>query len=367
MDIWILDTKFQVVDVLDTYQSFIWTDRYCGYGDFEIYAPVDKNLLAVLKEGYYLQIKESDRTMMIESIEIDTDAEEGAFVTITGRSLEAILERRVIWGQTVLEQEEEEKIPLSEGVEKLLNENLIKPSIESRQIEGFAFDENRDDEAVAGAWVYAQYFGDNLYDAVVGLCESFNLGFRVLLDIPSSTMTMTLYSGKDRSYDQMANPHIVFSPDFENLLSSNYLNSKKAWKNAALVAGEGEGSERELVDVNSGEYTGLERREVFVDAGSVSKTVYDDNGNSKTLSDKAYKNQLTQKGNEELQQTGITESFEGEIASVSGYVYGSDFCLGDIVEIVNEFGYGARARVTEIVISHDESGSSIIPTFSVVD
>lgn len=368
MDIWVLDTTFQVVGVLDSYKSFIWTDRYCGYGDFEIYAPADNILLSMLQEDYYLWVKDSDRTMIIETIEIETDAEEGATVTVSGRSLESILERRIIRGQTVLEAEEDENLPLQEGVEKLLNENLIKPNIDSRKIEGFKF-KRSEDETVVGAWVWAQYFGENLYDAIVALCESFHLGFRVLLDISSGSMEFELYSGQDRSYEQMANPHIIFSPGFENLLSSNYLSSKKAWKNAAMVAGEGEGAERILVDVSpdENEYSGLDRRELFVDAESISKTVYTDDGESTELSTEDYEEQLKQKGNEELQKVGITETFEGEIASASGYTYGSDFFLGDIVEIVDEFGHSARARVTEIIMSHDESGSSTIPTFSVVD
>lgn len=356
-----MDTSFQVVDVLDTYKSFIWTDRYCGYGDFEIYTPVDDTLLSVLKEDYYLYINGSDRTMIIESVEIDTDAEEGPFVTISGRSLESILERRVIWGQTILEGS------LQDGVAKLLNENVVEPANASRKIDHFAFKMSTD-EAVTSLEVSTQYFGENLYEAVTALCNSFQLGFRVLLDISTGVMEFELYSGQDHSYSQMKNPHMIFSPDFENLLSSNYLRSKKAWKNAAMVAGEENDTERVVIDVAEEAYAGLDRREVFVDASGISKTVYESDGSDPVqLTEEEYAAQLTQKGNEKLLQTAVTESFEGEIASVSGYTYGVDFFLGDIVEIANEFGLGAKARATEIIISHDETSNTTIPTFSVVD
>ena len=40
--------------------------------------------------------------------------------------------------------------------------------------------------------------------------------------------------------------------------------------------------------------------------------------------------------------------------------------MGDIVQIVNEFGIESKARVTEMVISQDESGTDSYPTFETV-
>ena len=95
-----------------------------------------------------------------------------------------------------------------------------------------------------------------------------------------------LYAGADRTYAQTENPYVVFSPKFENIANSNYLESKKEYKNVALVAGEGEGAERKTTSV--GEGSGLERRELFVDARDISTTTED----NVTLSDEEYKKQL---------------------------------------------------------------------------
>ena len=34
MDALIMDKDFKSVAIIDDYESFIWTDRYCGYGDY---------------------------------------------------------------------------------------------------------------------------------------------------------------------------------------------------------------------------------------------------------------------------------------------------------------------------------------------
>ena len=36
MDVTILNTDLDAVAIVDTYESFIWTDRYYAYGDFEL-------------------------------------------------------------------------------------------------------------------------------------------------------------------------------------------------------------------------------------------------------------------------------------------------------------------------------------------
>lgn len=54
----------------------------------------------------------------------------------------------------------------------------------------------------------------------------------------------SLRRGADRSYNQLANPWVVFSPGYENLIRTDYLNSNAAYTNVALVAGEGEGADR---------------------------------------------------------------------------------------------------------------------------
>ena len=351
MELLVLDTEFKSSATLDIFESLIWTDRYFECGDFEIYTPAESEIMKMLQKGYYLYLKESEHIMIIEDVEIETDAEEGAHLKITGRSLESILDRRIIWGQAILSGS------LQDGIKKLLNENVISPSDENRKIPNFSFEESTD-ARIKAIVLEAQYYSDNLYDTIVDICKNAGIGFKIVLN--GTNLVFSLYMGDDRSYSQTENPYVVFSPGFDNLMNSNYIESTRTLKNVTLVAGEGEGSDRKTTTVylGSSAASGLDRREIFTDASGVSQTV-----EGGTLSDTEYLSQLAQKGNEELSNNTETVSFEGEVDISATYTYDEDYFLGDVVQVGNEFGNEARCRITEFVRSQDETGNEYYPTF----
>lgn len=365
--VYLLDSSYQTKNLVDNFKSFIWTDRYIGYGDFELYVPASNELASIFHQDDYVWIKESERLMIIEDINLETDAEAGDFLIVSGRSLESILTRRIIWGMTVLTGN------FQDGIRTLLERNVISPSNPSRKIPNFRFVPSTDPR-IMSLTIEAQYFGENLYDEIEKLCTDRNLGFRVL-PADDGGFEFSLYFGEDRSYKQEKNPWIIFSPKYENLVASNYQSSKKDLKNATLVGGEGEGYNRETIEVTSDSSTGLDRREVFTDASGVTKDtsgIESDDSLSESEKNEAieavvnnYYEELKQKGSETLASTKITESFDGEIDTTVQFIYNEDFYLGDLVQIVNEYGMEASSRVSEVVISHDENGKTIIPTFTV--
>lgn len=356
MEALILDSKYDVVDVVDTFESFIWTDRFLGYGDFELYTPVESKYFPNLKENLYLMLKGSERLMILEDLNIATDFENGDRITVTGRSLESILDRRIIWKQTILSGS------FQDAIQKLLNENIISPAQESRKIPNFTFKVS-DDPYILGLTIDAQYYGENLYNSIIELCEARKVGFRILPK-GAGGFEFELYNGEDRSFSQDENLWVEFSPRFDNLLSSNYLKSSKLKKTAALAAGEGEGADRKTIEVldDSGGGSGLTRKELFVEASITTATE-----DGSTISETEYNKQLKEKGKTALAETKVTETFEGEIDTTNQYVYSRDFFIGDIVQIVNEYGKESRVRITEIVQSQDASGTKITPTFISMD
>ena len=102
MELTLLNTSLDAIAILDDYESVIWTDRYWECGDFEIYTPVTTDILSVLKQDYYLRHRESEHVMIIEKLLIKTDVETGNHITVTGRSLESILMRRIVWKQRTI-------------------------------------------------------------------------------------------------------------------------------------------------------------------------------------------------------------------------------------------------------------------------
>lgn len=356
MNLLVLDTNLEAVALIDKFNSLIWTDRYSEYGDFEIYTTIDAEIIAAFKDDYYLWSLDSEHTMVIEEREIISDTENGNRLLVTGRSLESILLRRIVWKQTILSGN------FQNAVRKLLDENIISPEDSNRKIENFVFLESSD-PAITELTVEAQFTGDNLYDAIKALCDTHSIGFKIFLT-DDGKFQFSLYAGSDRTYDQLDNPYVVFSPGFENIINSNYLESKKTLKTVTLVAGEGEDADRKTVTVEiaSGGGSGLNRREMYTDARYVQSKTSDG-----TLTEEEYNAQLTQKGNESLAENVYIKAFEGQVETTKMFVYGEDFFMGDIVQVANEYGIESKSRVVELIRSQNENGIQVYPAFTVIE
>lgn len=353
---YIYNTDFILKKVLDSYLSSIWTVRYDQYGDFEICAPYSKDIFDEIKLDDYIMRPDSDRMMVVEDIQIQTDAEGGNRIIFSGRSIESILDRRVLFDQTIVDGNTQD------GIASLLNANAISPSDANRKLP--IIFRKSDDAVITALETAYQFAGETLYEAIEALCVKGSIGFRLLPDLNAKNFIFELYNGVDRSYYQTDRPYVMFSPDFDNIVTSNYMSSKKEYKNVAYAAGEGEGSERTVISVYSGETeaSGMARRELYVDAGSVSSTT-----ESGTMDQTEYLNQLASRGSEELEKVASTTYFEGEVDTSRQFVYGVDFEIGDIVQLRNEYDIEGRARVTELVLSDDQNGSTSVPTFTSIE
>lgn len=359
MDLMVLNEKFQSLDVIDEYESLIWTDRYNKYGDFEIYTYANYDIIRKLKQNRFLYNPDSEHLMIIEDIELSTDAEKGNRIKVTGRSAESLLDRRIIWKQTVLDGY------LQGQIKKLLEENVISPEIAERKIPNFIFEEV-DDPIVNQIKISKQYTGDNLYDVIVELCELYNIGFKVRLT-NENKLAFSFYSGTDRSYDQIANPHIVFSPNFENLINTNFYQSNVDTKTLALVAGEDEGTTRRTLVVGNTDLFGFNRREAYVDARDIQSERYNDDGEEEKVPEEEYNQLLKERGEEKLAEYKNVRTFDGQVEPAINYTYGMDYFIGDVCQIENEFDMQAKVRITEFIFSESTSGKNYYPTFEIIE
>lgn len=351
MELLVLDTNFESVCIIDSFNSMIWVDRYSGYGDFELEMSVNVDNLERLKEDNYLWLRESDHVMIIESIEIDTNVEDGNRLIVKGRSLESILYRRIIWGQKTITGN------LQNGIKTLLNEAFISPTDPDRKIDNLTFEESTD-PAITKLTIDKQYTGEYIYDAIKTICDENNIGFKIVLN-DSNQFVFSLYSGVDRSYDQLANSYVIFSPKFENIINSNYYHDKSNFKNVTFVAGEGEGASRKTTSVGSS--SGMDRREVFTDARDISSDTEEG-----TLTEKEYIAKLASRGSETLSEHIVNTAFEGKVEATNLFKYGEDFHIGDIVQIANEHGHEGRAYISEFIMSQNAEEISMYPTFQTI-
>jgi hypothetical protein len=355
MEAIVFNTNFEIISFLDTFSSFIWTDRYQEYGDFELYLPMSQEYIEMLRAGYYIQNALSGHTMLIEKFEISTDSNDGSMLTVSGRSLESILDRRI------LEDTYNLNGTLEDCIAQLLYDCIISPSNSKRTIENFRFKVSGDSriEAISVDTQYER--GDNLYDTIEEICKDKDVGFQVYLD-EDNDFVFQLYKGLDHTYEQDDRPYIVFSPDFDNLISSSYIEDYTEYKNVTVVDGEATSDTDDTPKtITVGTITGLDRRESYTSASGVTSKNDDDT----TMSNSEYYALLEQKGNESLKEDLYSVECDGQMEAEVEYVYRNDFDMGDLVQVRNEWGIESNATITEFIMSQSDTGFEQYPTFTV--
>lgn len=352
MEVHLLNSDFEFVAILDTFTSLIWTDRYWRCGDFDIsHTPTDL-VTDDFDSVRYLRLKESPHLMILEYYNLHSEVEKGPSLILKGRSLEALLDRRIVWVPTDITGD------FQDGIEQLLNENVITPTDSDRTIPDFVFLASTDPK-ILGLGMDNQFDGENLLDLISTLCQSKNVGFRVFLN-SQEKFEFQLYAGEDRSYDQTDNPYVIFSPDFDNLLDSDYVVTNQFFKSVALVAGEkGVGNVKTTVSVDAltGIKTGIERREAYISSGIGRNTP------EGVLTEEEYLERLRNHGLDELAKRVFVEMFDGEAASAK-YAYGEDYFMGDILQVADSYGHRTKSRITEMIYSEDLNGIKMFPAFS---
>lgn len=347
MNIYILDSSYKTVIIIDTFIHLIWSERYNECGNFELAIYKNTRDIEKIEVGCYASIGNSDTYMVIESIEITSDPDNGTIAIFSGRTLESILDRRIIWNYIGWDG------LFQELVETILDRNIINPIDEKRKISGFEF-RNATDRFVQNSSIKAQLRGETIYDYILKECQTRDIGFRVH-PIGNGGFYFELYYGTDRSYSQNERPFVVFSPSYENLLDSRYFISTEKLKNVALV----EGNDWLIPVYYAGAGTGLDRRETYIESSVNSKN---EDGEDIPLPDIFEMMEL--EGYDKLTETRDNEVVDGSVADNYQFRYGKDFYLGDIVQVITDLGTQFVARVTEVALTIDQEGYKLIPTFT---
>lgn len=340
----IMNTSFERLAAIDDYTSLIWTTRYYNTGDFELCVPVNQKNIGLMVQGYYVLREDDENVGIIEHITVQRNEDGAELLIASGRFIQSILGRRIVSQQTTVTGK------ISECINKLINQNIINPSLTARQISNFVL--GTYDIATT---MKAQYTGKNLLDVVSNICMTYGIGFKVTMN-SSNQFVFSLYQGVDRTYDQNTVPYVIFSDKYDNLLSSEYEENYEDMATAVLVAGEGEGLDRKTLWVTDNQ-TGLNRREVYKDQ----RNLQSDDGE---ITDAEYEELLRESGQESL--TKYTTAFTGEVY-FDNIKYKEDVNVGDMCVIENSrWGIYMNSRLVEVIESVAETGEyNIVPTFGV--
>lgn len=358
-DIYILDSFYRRSEVIDKYESLIWTERFSSSGDFELKLQSTRGNRNLLQEGTKLGLVESKRVMTVETITDDIDDDGREILTVKGPSIELILDQRMArnalndtttnpsWSLTGTPKaiatqmfhdicvtgvlDVADKIPL-------INEGSIFPV----------------DTVPAPTDVITYVVSpDTLYNSEKTLCDQYLMGFRLVRNDDTAQLWFDVYMGSDRTSHQTSLPAVIFSAGLQNLHNTSELKSIAAYKNIAYVITP-VGTRIVPAPGVDPTISGFDRRVLLVNADDITDT---DPVVAQAL--------MLQRGTAELAKNRKIQAFDGEVSQTSQYVYGVDYNLGDLVEARNTDGVSNTMQVTEHIYVSDREGDKSYPTLAV--
>jgi Siphovirus ReqiPepy6 Gp37-like protein len=352
-------------EFLDDILTVMWIEKYRDAGEFTITADADTDVRDDLPIGTYISHMNTDVIMVVENHEISEDSVKGKApeVKITGRSLETILEQRIVGSNKTLPFSGEildyalpadytwnQAIKLIQ--DHCISGHVVRPEdvIPNMQVVSTVnMNSVREDRAAKPGTVYAN---------LVSLLQVDNLGIKVSRPGPwspagasSTDYVFLIHAGVDKSKE------VVFSYNSGEITTADYLWSNKALKNAAFVSGKWV-----QVFVTSGE-TLQDRRTMLVDGSDIDKgyTAAPIGG----FLD-ACVAAMTQLGKEAIAaQNNIALSKAEVRRDVTKAVYRKDFGIGDLVTVEGDYDEARVMRVSEYVEIEDSNGDSGYPTFTI--
>lgn len=323
--------------LIENQTSILWNRRYYDCGDFELYAPVTPNNQALLQRGNLVWIRGAAEAGVIEYLTIEqTDFKNQ--ITAKGRFLESYMSRRLI-RPTYNAQNKTVEMAMRE----ILSNAVPIPLVQLEPLQGL-------DKTVSFQATYK-----NLLDYEIKLAKYANYGFRFRPDFSEKTITFEIYQGLDRSFQQTDRNRVVFSEGYNNIQQAKYTLNDQLLKTVCYVGGDGEGSARTYVIAGDDTLTGLERREVFLNASDVSR---------EGLTTAQYQAALIQRGNQELDADSLVSSVECTTDANSNFKYKTNYDLGDIVVIRKEnWDLSIDLRITELTEIYEYGAMKVSPVF----
>lgn len=367
MEVLILDKLLRPIDVVDDFQSLIWTERFSGMGDVELVTHSTSANQKRFPVGTWLAIKESRRVMEVLTIEDSFDADGKATLTIKGKDLIHILEKRLalkaVAGPGIAPVWFIPDQTPGNIIRYIFNQICVLGTISTDDIipfidPGTLYPASTIPEP--STLIDWEQKPDTVYAAAKELSDIYDLGFRLYRDPSVSKLYFDVYAGSDRTTAQTALAPVIFSPDMENLNRTTEFQDISNAVNVVVVmyTYTDTVTENEItltVEVKENEIVppeGFDRKVRLLTLSTVPEEIVDI---------PAY---LHQAGFDELMKSRPLGAFDGEISQSTQFVYEQHYYLGDLVETRSASGATAYMRVEEYIFSQDRAGIRSYPTLA---
>jgi len=373
MEPYTLTRDFHKKDVIDGFDSIIWTERYYGDSQVELVVPASLDMIQKLPTGVFLGIDDSDEIMILESMNI-----EDGKMKMSGISLLPWMNNRFVRGSAA---HEDRYWYISGGPAGFVLWQILyyMCSAGSPYLQPGATDmgiPHPEELGISGLGINnIDYSGPAItvgvpfgpvYDAMREIATTFEVGMSITLDEVTDTsyfLGFRSYKGLDRTSGQTVNPIVRFSPQMDSFTDIKELQSIAALK--TLVYAFAPGNPDGLATVpgvsrlSEPQYTGFDLRAQLVFAEDITTDMV--GGSSANLV-----NVLNSRAHDELTNNHFVKAVDGEIVPDSQFKFGIHYFLGDLIEVEGNSGITQMARITEYIRSQDAAGEKAYPTVAMI-
>ncbi|MGN0657525.1 MAG: siphovirus ReqiPepy6 Gp37-like family protein [Ruminiclostridium sp.] len=337
-----MNGDLQAQGVVDVYSSLIWERRFYESGYMELHAPATDNNIKLLKQKNVLLKEGAEESAVIEYVRTAT-GESGEEIIVVGYFLSRLLYGHVVKGKYSFSGSAEEAMRqlVAETVMNPEKDDYI-PQVKLGEVKGI------------GAQVNCTIEFIDLEAALGRIAQLSGVGFILRAEPNSGELVFECFEGKDKSIEQTENPRVIFSEEYDTLLSSaEYTADRTVEVNAVTARYSGEYGE---VNVFYNPYgkTGREKREICVTGDCV--TVKTDEG--VMLDVAATRAKLYGLAREQIKTA--TVNFSAAVSFTGNLQYKNSYNLGDIVTC-EWHGMPLNRRIIKITEYYDANGTEIIP------
>lgn len=359
MDIYVAGPDFRPDFLIESYEAFIWTDRFAAFGDFKLVVK-EAYYLGNLRFYNYLVTSASGRVMMIESVSTPKEEDGESLITISGRSIEAFLMTRSSKSGNLSNKEPEVfGSNLGEIARYIVHKYCVDPGLAGAVN---VIPNLTTVPSTLGPWVNIGVARGDVYTMVKAVCDAANLGFMMFRS--DGGLIFMVYQGLDKSLPS-TQYYRIYSADTETFINTSSLESIANYKNHARVLGVKTG-----VDVYApgtpSNVSGFDRRTLIVEASDIGSpsTETDPAKQTSIAQDQAW---LAQRGIDHLNLPAnkYVNLIDGDIPP--GDWNDLYFSLGDIVMAKDTHGVKNKMQITEQIWSIDGEGEQYTPTMKYVD
>ncbi|MGG7077387.1 Gp37-like protein [Clostridium sardiniense] len=313
----VIDNKFNFLGIIEDYSSFYFIRNYYQAKEFQLVCSLKYK--DILRDGNILFIT-PNKPLIVETPIINESKKQ---ITVKGRDLKSILERRITV-PPIGQIHDSFKGNAEDVIKHYVETNAVNPIDKKRKINELVIAPSKHRGKVVSwqsRYKYLNYEINNIG-------SSTGLGWRVTLDLKNKKFIFDVIEGIDLTTSKSK---VIFSDDFNNITDVVKTNDSKNYKTMGYVAGQGEGANREVEEVYRNNEIGLNRRELFIDARDIEE------GEKEKLADRA---------KAKLNSFDYINSTESTVVNTN-FIYEKDWDLGDIV-IRKMDDDSENLRVTEI-------------------